>query len=58
VATKKVTQEQIKNGEYKNILTPEESERLEYVLNERDRLNKLLVEGKKEEVCRESILEK
>lgn len=58
ISVKQVTQEQIKNGEYKNILTRDESERLEYVLKERDRLNKLLVERKMEESKKESILEK
>lgn len=58
ISVKDVSQEQIENGEYKNILSAEESERLEYVLKERDRLNKLLVEGKKKLGKEESILEK
>ena len=58
VGTKDVTQEQIENGEYKNILNTEESERLEYVLKERDRLNKMLIEEKKKIGKKEDILEK
>lgn len=46
VALKGVTVEEIENGEYKNKLSPDESERLSDLLTERDRLNKLLVEEK------------
>ena len=55
VALKGVTLEEIENGEYKNKLSPDESERLSDLLSERDRLNKLLVEEKGK---RTSILQK
>ena len=47
VSKYKITREQIENGEYKNILKPEESSRLEFVLQERERFNKKLQEERK-----------
>lgn len=46
ISSKGVTQEQIKNGEYKKILSPGDSHRLEEILKERDKLNKMLVDEK------------
>ena len=56
VGVKDITVEQIENGEYKNILDRDESKRLEYVIKQRNRLNKLLVENRREKS--DSILEK
>jgi len=58
VGLKDITQEQIENGEYKQILSEEESDRLEALLKERDRLNKILVEEKKKSRKKEDFLQK
>ena len=57
VSKYEITREQIENGEYKNILKPEESSRLEFVLQERERFNKKLQEERKKVEKDESILE-
>lgn len=56
VGVKDISEEQIESGEYKNILSPDECKRLEYVIKQRNRLNKLLVDKRREKS--ESILEK